>query len=211
MEVQGEKQMTRKQKKVFIRIFIAAVLVIGMLFMPIQNQWLRFALFMVPYLVIGYDILRKAFLGVIHGEVFDENFLMAVATLGAIILGEYTEGVAVMLFYQIGELFQSYAVGRSRRNIAGLMDIRPDYANIMQDGELVQVEPDEIEVGTVIVVLPGEKVPIDGVVMQGVSTLNTSALTGESLPREVKEGDEVISGCVNLSGLLHIKTSKPFG
>ena len=203
--------MNNKQKKMLYRIILSAVLIVIIKLLPLENRYVELLLFLVPYLVIGYDILRKAVLGIFHGQVFDENFLMALATVGAMILGEYLEGVAVMLFYQIGELFQSYAVGRSRRNIAGLMDIRPDYANIMQDGELVQVEPDEIEVGTVIVVLPGEKVPIDGVVMQGVSTLNTSALTGESLPREVKEGDEVISGCVNLSGLLHIKTSKPFG
>ncbi|MDE7359464.1 MAG: heavy metal translocating P-type ATPase, partial [Lachnospiraceae bacterium] len=172
--------MTRKQKKVLIRILIAAVLVLGLLFVPIQNPWLRLALFMVPYLVIGYDILRKAFLGVIHGEVFDENFLMAVATLGAIILGEYTEGVAVMLFYQIGELFQSYAVGKSRGNISKLMDIRPDYANIEVDGRIEQVDPEEVAIGTLIVVQPGEKVPIDGVVEEGEASLNTSALTGES-------------------------------
>ena len=168
------------------RIILSAVLIVIIKLLPLENRYVELLLFLVPYLVIGYDILRKAVLGIFHGQVFDENFLMALATVGAMILGEYLEGVAVMLFYQIGELFQSYAVGKSRRNIAGLMDIRPDYANIMQDGELVQVEPDEIEVGTVIVVLPGEKVPIDGVVMQGVSTLNTSALTGESLPREVR-------------------------
>ncbi|MDE6604331.1 MAG: cadmium-translocating P-type ATPase [Lachnospiraceae bacterium] len=203
--------MTRKQKKVLIRILIAAVLVLGLLFVPIQNPWLRLALFMVPYLVIGYDILRKAFLGVIHGEVFDENFLMAVATLGAIILGEYTEGVAVMLFYQIGELFQSYAVGKSRGNISKLMDIRPDYANIEVDGRIEQVDPEEVAIGTLIVVQPGEKVPIDGVVEEGEASLNTSALTGESLPRQVGAGDQIISGSVNMSGVLKLRTTKEFG
>lgn len=203
--------MTRKQKKVFIRILIAAVLVVGLLFIPLENPWLKFALFMVPYLVIGYDILRKAFLGVIHGEVFDENFLMAVATVGAILLGEYTEGVAVMLFYQIGELFQSYAVGKSRGNIAKLMDIRPDYANIEVDGRVEQVDPDEVEIGTLITVMPGEKVPIDGIVEEGEASLNTSALTGESLPRQVGAGDQVISGSVNMSGVLKLRTTKEFG
>lgn len=203
--------MTRKQKKVFIRILVAAVLVVGLLFIPLENPWLKFALFMVPYLVIGYDILRKAFLGVIHGEVFDENFLMAVATVGAILLGEYTEGVAVMLFYQIGELFQSYAVGKSRGNIAKLMDIRPDYANIEVDGRVEQVDPDEVEIGTLITVMPGEKVPIDGIVEEGEASLNTSALTGESLPRQVGAGDQVISGSVNMSGVLKLRTTKEFG
>lgn len=202
--------MTRKQKKVFIRILVAAVLVAVLLFVPIRNPW-RFVLFMVSYLVIGYDILRKAFLGVIHGEVFDENFLMAVATLGAIILGEYTEGVAVMLFYQIGELFQSYAVGKSRGNIAKLMDIRPDYANIEVDGRIEQVDPDDVEIGTLITVMPGEKVPIDGTVEEGEASLNTSALTGESLPRQVGAGDLVISGSVNMSGVLKLRTTKEFG
>ena len=164
-----------------------------------------------PYLVVGYDILRKAFKGILNKQVFDENFLMAVATIGAITIGNYTEGVAVMLFYQIGELFQSYAVGKSRRNISELMDIRPDYANIEKDGELEQVDPDEVEVGTVIVVQPGEKVPIDGVIEEGSSTLNTSALTGESVPREAAAGEEVISGCINLTGLLKIRTTKEFG
>ena len=166
---------------------------------------------MVPYLVVGYDILRKAFKGILNKQVFDENFLMAVATIGAIALGNYKEGVSVMLFYQIGELFQSYAVGKSRRNISDLMDIRPDYANIEKDGELEQVDPDEVEVGTIIVVQPGEKVPIDGVIEEGSSTLNTSALTGESVPREAAAGDEVISGCINLTGLLKIRTTKEFG
>ena len=203
--------MTRKQKKVLIRIIISAVLVIRLQFIPVKNPYVRLALYMAPYLIIGYDILKKAILGIVHGEVFDENFLMAVATIGAIALGEYLEGTAVMLFYQIGELFQSYAVGKSRKNITALMDIRPDYANVEQDGELVQVDPDEVAVGTVIVVQPGEKIPIDGVVTEGVSSLNTSALTGESLPREAAAGDEVISGCVNMSGVLRIRTTREFG
>ncbi len=203
--------MNKKQKKMLARIILSALLLILFKLLPIENPYIGLALFLVPYLVIGYDILRKAVLGIFNGQVFDENFLMALATVGAMILGEYVEGVAVMLFYQIGELFQSYAVGKSRKNITELMDIRPDYANIWQDGKLVQIDPDEVEVGSVIVVQPGEKVPIDGVITQGVSSLNTSALTGESLPREVKEGDSVISGCVNLSGVLHVKTSKPFG
>ena len=190
--------MTRKQKKVLIRIIISAVLVLAFSLLPVENPYIRLALFLIPYLIIGYDILKKAILGIFHGEVFDENFLMAVATVGAIALGEYLEGTAVMLFYQIGELFQSYAVGKSRKNITELMDIRPDYANVEQDGELVQVDPDEVAVGTVITVQPGEKVPIDGVIVSGSSSLNTSALTGESVPREVLEGDEVISGCVNM-------------
>ena len=203
--------MSKKQKKVLSRILVSAVLVLLFCLIPVENQYLKFALFLIPYLIIGYDILRKAVLGIVNGQVFDENFLMALATVGAIILGEYIEGTAVMLFYQIGELFQSYAVGKSRRNISALMDIRPDYANIEIDGELEQVDPDDVEIGTVIVVQPGEKVPIDGVIISGNSTLNTSALTGESLPREVIEGDAVISGCVNLSGLLRIETSKVFG
>ncbi len=203
--------MTKKQKKVLVRIVISAVLVVVFGLLPVEDGYLRLVLFLVPYLIIGYDILRKAVLGIFNGQVFDENFLMALATVGAIILGEYTEGTAVMLFYQIGELFQGYAVGKSRRNISALMDIRPDYANIEQDGELEQVDPDDVEIGTIIVVQPGEKVPIDGVVVSGSSTLNTSALTGESLPREVGEGDDVISGCVNLSGLLRIETTKEFG
>ena len=203
--------MTRKQKKVLIRIIASAVLVLAFSLIPVENSYIRLALFMIPYLIIGYDILKKAVLGIVHGEVFDENFLMAVATVGAIALGEYVEGTAVMLFYQIGELFQSYAVGKSRRNITELMDIRPDYANVEQDGELVQVDPDEVAVGTIITVQPGEKVPIDGVIVDGSSSLNTSALTGESLPREAHEGDEVISGCVNMSGVLRIRTTKEFG
>ena len=203
--------MTKKQKKVLIRILVSAVLVLLCALLPVENPYLRFGLFMIPYLIIGYDILRKAVLGVIHGEVFDENFLMAVATVGAIILGEYQEGVAVMLFYQIGELFQSYAVGKSRGNIAKLMDIRPDYANIETDGHMEQVDPDEVEIGTVITVLPGEKVPIDGTIEEGEASLNTSALTGESLPRQVQKGDQVISGSVNMSGVLKIRTTKEFG
>ena len=193
-----------------LRIIITAALMVLLAVLPIDGR-IKTALYLIPYLVIGYDILRKAFLGIIHGQVFDENFLMAVATVGAIGIGEMVEGVAVMLFYQIGELFQSYAVGKSRKNITALMDIRPDYANIEQDGELVQVDPDEVETGTVIVVKPGEKLPIDGVITEGETTLNTSALTGESVPREAKEGDEVISGCVNLSGLIKVRTTKEFG
>lgn len=202
--------MNKKQKKVLIRIIAAVVLLIALAFVP-EEGWIQFALYMLPYLVIGYDILKKAVKGILNRQVFDENFLMAVATIGAIALGDYKEGVAVMLFYQIGELFQSYAVGKSRRNISELMDIRPDYANVEQDGELVQVDPDEVEIGTVILVKPGEKIPIDGIVVEGASSLNTSALTGESLPREAKEGDEVISGCINMTGLLKIRTTKEFG
>ena len=202
--------MNKKQKKVFIRIIIAFALIIILKWIPVEG-YVRFALYMIPYLVIGYDILRKAGKGILNRQVFDENFLMAVATVGAIALGDYTEGVSVMLFYQIGELFQSYAVGKSRRNISELMDIRPDYANIEKDGQLEQVDPDEVEVGTTIVVQSGEKVPIDGVILEGSSTLNTSALTGESLPREVKAGDEIISGCINMTGVLKICTTKEFG
>ena len=203
--------MTKKQKKMLKRILIASALMIVLAFLPVTGI-LKFVLYMVPYLVIGHDILRKAFLGVKNKQMFDESFLMAVATVGAIILGEYTEGVAVMLFFQIGEWFQSYAVGKSRRNISQLMDIRPDYANIEdENGNLEQMDPDEVAVGTVIVVQPGEKVPIDGIIIEGNSTLNTAALTGESLPRDVVEGDEIISGCVNMTGLLKIKTTKDFG
>lgn len=207
--------MNKKQKKVLARIIIAAILMIGLKFVPVEGI-LRFILYMVPYFIIGYDILRKAFKGIKNKQVFDENFLMAVATIGAIAValyenGDYTEAIAVMLFYQIGELFQSYAVGRSRRNISELMDIRPDYANIEVDGSLEQVDPDEVEIGTVIVVQPGEKIPIDGIIEVGSSTLNTSALTGESLPREAAVGDEVISGCINMTGLLKIRTTKEFG
>lgn len=207
--------MNKKQKKVLARIIIAAVLMITLHFIPVKGI-IRFLLYMVPYLVIGYDILKKAFKGIKNKQVFDENFLMAVATVGAIAValyenGDYTEAIAVMLFYQIGELFQSYAVGKSRKNISELMDIRPDYANIEVDGKLTQVDPDEVAIGSVIVVQPGEKVPIDGVIVEGSSTLNTSALTGESVPRDAKCGDEIISGCINMSGVLKIKTTKEFG
>ena len=208
--------MTKKQKKMLIRILITAAMLVALYIIPVTG-WLRLALYPTAYLVIGYDILKKAGQGIVNGRVFDENFLMAVATVGAIALalyersGDYTEAIAVMLFYQIGEWFQSYAVGRSRRNISELMDIRPDYANVEQDGKLEQVDPDEVSIGTVIVVQPGEKVPIDGTVVEGASTLNTAALTGESLPREVREGDEIISGCVNMTGLLKIRTTREFG
>ena len=208
--------MTKKQKKMLLRIIIAAVMLAALYFLPVTG-WLRLGLYLVTYLVIGYDILKKAGQGIANGRVFDENFLMAVATVGAFALaiyeksGDYNEAIAVMLFYQVGELFQSYAVGKSRKNISALMDIRPDYANIEQDGKLVQVDPDEVAVGTVIVVQPGEKAPIDGVVVEGSSTLNTSALTGESLPRDVHEGDEIISGCINMTGVLKIRTTKAFG
>ena len=203
--------MTKKQKKMLKRIIVSSVLMILLAFLPLGG-FLKFAAYMVPYCIIGHDILRKAFLGVKNKQMFDESFLMAVATVGAIILGEYTEGVAVMLFFQIGEWFQSYAVGKSRRNISQLMDIRPDYANIEdENGNLEQVDPDEVAVGTVIVVQPGEKVPIDGVILEGSSTLNTAALTGESLPRDVEQGDEIISGCINMTGLLKIRTTKEFG
>ena len=208
--------MTKKQKKMLLRIIIAAVMLAALYFLPVTG-WLRLGLYLVTYLVIGYDILKKAGQGIANGRVFDENFLMAVATMGAFALaiyeksGDYNEAIAVMLFYQVGELFQSYAVGKSRKNISALMDIRPDYANIEQDGKLVQVDPDEVAVGTVIVVQPGEKAPIDGVVVEGSSTLNTSALTGESLPRDVHEGDEIISGCINMTGVLKIRTTKAFG
>ena len=208
--------MSRKQKKMLIRILAAAVLLIALHVIPAAGA-ARFVLYLIPYLVIGYDILIKAAKGIKNRQVFDECFLMAVATVGAFALalydrsGDYTEAVAVMLFYQIGELFQSYAVGKSRRNISDLMDIRPDYANVERDGKLEQVDPDEVEIGSVILVQPGEKVPIDGVVLEGSSSLNTSALTGESLPRDVGEGDEIISGCINLSGVLKIQTTKEFG
>ena len=207
--------MNKKQKKMLIRILIAAVLMIVLEIFPTTGI-LRFVLYMIPYLIIGYDILRKAFRGILNRRVFDENFLMVVATLGAIAVGlagtgDYTEAIAVMLFYQIGELFQSYAVGKSRKNISELMDIRPDYANVEQDGKLIQVDPDEVEIGTEIIVQPGEKVPIDGIVVDGYSTLNTSALTGESLPREVVEGEEIISGCINMTRVLRVKTTKEFG
>ncbi|WP_405375296.1 heavy metal translocating P-type ATPase [Pseudobutyrivibrio sp.] len=204
--------MNKKQKKVLTRIIIASVLMIILVLLPLEDYPLvRFILFMIPYFTVGYDILLKAFKGIKNKQVFDENFLMAIATVGAIALGEYTEGVAVMLFYQIGELFQSYAVGKSRRNISQLMDIRPDFANVMVDGVLEQVDPDDVEIGSEIVVQPGEKIPIDGVVIDGNATLDTAALTGESVPRTAKIGDEVISGCINMSGVLTIRTTKEFG
>lgn len=213
--------MTKKQKKVLYRIIIAAVLMVGLHFIPVEG-YTKFALYLIPYFIIGFDILRKAVLGILHGEVFDENFLMAVATVGAMLLGvynesrgmegEFSEGVAVMLFYQIGELFQAVAVGRSRKNISALMDIRPDYANVEdENGNLQQVDPEDVETGTTILVRPGEKIPIDGVVLEGTSSLNTADLTGESAPREIMAGDEVISGCVNITGLLKIRTTKEFG
>ena len=212
--------MSRKQKKMLVRIIVTAVLFAGLFvfekFVPITSRILRLAVYMVPYFVISYDILKKAFKGIIKGQVFDENFLMAVASVGAVAIavyenGSYNEAVAVMLFYQIGELFQSYAVGKSRRSISELMDIRPDYANIEVDGKIEQVDPDEVEVGSIIVVSAGEKVPIDGVIVEGSTTLDTAALTGESVPRSVKESDEVISGCINLMGTVRIRTTKPFG
>ena len=208
--------MTKKQKKMLTRIIICAVMLVALQFLPITGIP-RFALYLAAYLVIGYDILKKAGKGILNGRVFDENFLMAIATIGAFALaiyeksGDYNEAIAVMLFYQIGELFQSYAVGKSRKNISALMDIRPDYANIEVDGKLEKVDPDEVAVGSVIVVQPGEKVPLDGVIIDGTSTLNTSALTGESLPRDAKTGDEIISGCINMTGVLKIRTTKEFG
>lgn len=208
--------MTKKQKKMLVRIIITAVMLAGLKFIPLTGIP-QLAAYLIAYLVIGYDILKKAGKGILNGRAFDENFLMAIATLGAFFLavwtksGDYVEGIAVMLFYQIGELFQSYAVGKSRRNISALMDIRPDYANIEQDGKLEQVDPDEVAVGSVIVVQPGEKVPLDGVVVSGSASLNTSALTGESLPRDVKEGDEIISGCIDMNGVLKVRTTKEFG
>ena len=214
--------LNKKQKKMLARILISAACMI--LLSLAYRAWhetvhepVWFLLYLIPYLTVGYDILKKAWKGILRRQVFDENFLMAIATVGAIAIalieknGEYTEAIAVMLFYQIGELFQSYAIGRSRKNISALMDIRPDYANVEQDGEWVQTDPDEVPIGTVILVQPGEKIPIDGVVTEGVSTLDTSALTGESIPREVKADDEVISGCINLSGLLKVRTTKEFG
>ena len=202
--------MNKKQKKVLIRILVSAALMVILTLLPL-NGYLRLGLFLIPYLIIGYDILKKALKGIKNKQVFDENFLMAVATVGAILLGKYTEGVAVMLFYQIGEWFQSYAVGKSRRNISDLMDIRPDYANVEREGQLQKVDPDEVEIGTIIVVQPGEKIPIDGVIVEGKAALNTSALTGESLPREANVGDEVISGCINMTGVLKIQTIREFG
>ena len=207
--------MNKKQKKVLIRVIVASVLLILCAVLP-TTGYVRFATFMVPYLVIGYDILKKAWKGILNKQVFDENFLMAVATVGALSLavyenGEYLEAIAVMLFYQVGEWFQRYAVGKSRRNISDLMDIRPDYANVERNNKLEQVDPDEVGIGSVIVVQPGEKVPIDGVIVEGTSSLNTSALTGESLPREANIGDEIISGCINMTGVLRIQTTKEFG
>lgn len=208
--------MNRKQKKMLIRILITAFLLIGLEFVSITGI-IQLLLYLVIYLIIGYDILKKAGRGILNGRVFDENFLMAVATIGAFALaiydqsGDYVEGIAVMLFYQIGELFQSYAVGKSRKNISALMDIRPDYANVDHDGKIEKVAPDEVAIGTVIIVQPGEKVPLDGVVLEGTSSLNTSALTGESLPRDIKAGDEIISGCININGVLKVKTTKEFG
>ena len=221
--------MTKKQKVMLGRILIAAAMLLGLQSLPAEffaqadaylfpgaGRWLRFALYLTDYFIIGYDILKKAIRGILNRQVFDENFLMAVATVGAMALaiyenGDYLEAIAVMLFYQVGEWFQSYAVGKSRRNISDLMDIRPDYANIEQNGRLEQVDPDEVEIGSIIVVQPGEKVPIDGVIVEGSSSLNTSALTGESLPREAQPGDEIISGCINMTGLLKIQTTKEFG
>ena len=207
--------MTKKQKKMLLRILVSAALMVGLLFVP-ATGWLRFALWLVPYLIIGWDILYDAVRGIINGQVFDENFLMAVATVGAMALGlsgsgDYTEAVAVMLFYQIGEWFQSYAVGKSRRSIGALMDIRPDFARVVRDGGTEEVSPEDVAVGSIIVVQPGERVPLDGVVVEGVSSLDTAALTGESLPRDVAAGDEVVSGCINMTGLLHLRTTKPYG
>ena len=205
--------MNDKQKRMLWRIGITAVWLMALQFIPVQG-WLHLALYLVAYGIIGYDILRKAGKGIVNGRIFDENFLMTIATLGAFALaiyeqsGDYLESIAVMLFYQIGEWFQSYAVGRSRKNIGALMDIRPDYANIERDGKLEKVDPDDVALGTTIVVQPGERVPLDGVVLRGTSSLNTSALTGESLPRDVQQGDEVISGCINMTGVLYVKTTK---
>ena len=206
--------MSKKQQKVLKRIVVALILLIAVSILDalVEMPWiLRLALYLVPYLVIGYDILKKAGKGILKRQVFDENFLMAVATIGAVCLGEFKEGAAVMLFYQIGELFQSIAVGKSRKNIAALMDIRPDYANMMVDGKLEKVDPDDVEIGSEIIINPGEKVPIDGVITEGNTTLNTSALTGESLPRDVSCGDEIISGCINRTGMIKVKTTKEFG
>ena len=208
--------MNKKQRNMLARIIIALIMTVALFFID-ATGWTRFLLYLIIYLIIGYDILKKAWLGIIHGRVFDENFLMAVATVGAFALalyeesGDYLEAVAVMLFYQIGEFFQSYAVGKSRRDIAALMDIRPDYANIEKDGKIIKVDPDYVEIGQTIIIQPGERIPIDGIIVSGKSSLNTSALTGESLPREVNSGDEVISGSINLSGILKVRTTKEFG
>ena len=208
--------MNRKQKKVLIRLIVSSVLLIAFSFTPVENRYIRFAMFLVPYLVIGYDILKKAFKGIIHGQVFDENFLMAIATVGAMGIAlwdnsSYAEAVCVMIFYQLGELFQSYAVGKSRKSISSLMDIRPDFANVEINGGVETVDPEEVEIGSIIVVASGEKIPIDGIIEEGDTLIDTSSLTGESVPREAKSGDEVISGCINLSGVIRIKTTKPFG
>ena len=208
--------MNRKQKKTLIRLIVSAVLLIAFSFVPVENRYIRFAMFLVPYLVIGYDILKKAFKGIIHGQVFDENFLMAIATVGAMGIAfwdnsSYAEAVCVMLFYQLGELFQSYAVGKSRKSISSLMDIRPDFANVEINGEIETFDPDEVEIGSIIVVASGEKIPIDGIIEEGETLIDTSSLTGESVPREARAGDEVISGCINLSGVIRVKTTKPFG
>ena len=202
--------MTKSQKKALFRIIISLSLFIILLFLKTDGI-LKLVLFLIPYLIVGYDVLKRAAVNIFHGQVFDENFLMTIATIGAFCLGEYPEGFAVMLLYQIGELFQDYAVGRSRKSIASLMDIRPDYANIEIDGELKQVDPEEINTGDIIIIKPGEKVPLDGIVIKGSSSLNTSALTGEALPRDVGENDEVISGCININGLLYVRVTKAFG
>lgn len=208
--------MNKKQKVMLVRIVITSILMVTLHFLPFEGlfpdentrRMSEAGLYLIPYIVIGYDILRKAVLGIFHGDVFDENFLMAIATSGAMVIGEYEEGAAVMLFYQIGELFQSYAVGRSRRNITELMDIRPDYANIEEDGEIRQVDPDEVEVGSLILVQPGERIPLDGVIESGTTNIDTRALTGESVPRKAEEGDEVLSGCINMSGVIRVRTTK---
>ena len=203
--------MSKKQKKMLIRIIISFVLLAASVFIPDSNKYIRLVAALIPFIIIGWDILYKSFRNILHGQIFDENFLMTIASIGAFVLGDYTEGTAVMLFYQVGELFQSYAVGNSRKSIAALMDIRPDYANIEKDGEIVSVDPDEVEIGTTIIVKPGERIPIDGIIEEGNSSVDTSALTGESVPRTISAGDEVISGCININGLLRIRTTKLFG
>ena len=203
--------MSKKQKKMLIRIIISFVLLAASVFIPDSNKYIRLVAALIPFIIIGWDILYKSFRNILHGQIFDENFLMTIASIGAFVLGDYTEGTAVMLFYQVGELFQSYAVGNSRKSIAALMDIRPDYANIEKDGEIVSVDPDEVEIGTTIIVKPGERIPIDGIIEEGNSSVDTSALTGESVPRTISAGDEVISGCININGLLKIRTTKLFG